>query len=79
MPGLGWLLKRKMFIEELEPIWPTPDKLWDWDMWMRVDGIRKGRLVKMALYLQYSIALALDYLKGLYLSVQGFYGVYGNT
>ena len=43
MPGLGWLLKRKMFIEELEPIWPTPDKLWDWDMWMRVDGIRKGR------------------------------------
>ena len=47
MPGLGWLLKRKMFIEELEPIWPTPDKLWDWDMWMRVDGIRKGRLVKV--------------------------------
>lgn len=43
MPGLGWLLKRKMFIEELEPIWPTPDKLWDWDMWMRVDGIRKER------------------------------------
>ena len=47
MPGLGWLLKRKMFIEELEPIWPTPDKLWDWDMWMRVDGIRKERLVEM--------------------------------
>ena len=47
MPGLGWLLKRKMFIEELEPIWPTPDKLWDWDMWMRVDGIRKGRLVQV--------------------------------
>ena len=47
MPGLGWLLKRKMFIEELEPIWPTPDKLWDWDMWMRVDGIRKGRLVEV--------------------------------
>ena len=49
MPGLGWLLKRKMFIEELEPIWPTPDKLWDWDMWMRVDGIRKGRLVEITL------------------------------
>ena len=47
MPGLGWLLKRKMFIEKLEPIWSTPDKLWDWDMWMRVDGIRKGRLVKV--------------------------------
>lgn len=49
MPGLGWLLKRKMFIEELEPIWPTPDKLWDWDMWMRVDGIRKGRLAKICM------------------------------
>ena len=73
MPGLGWLLKRKMFIEELEPIWPTPDKLWDWDMWMRVDGIRKGRLVKLLLYLQYSVALhGWDYLKGLYLRVQGF-------
>ncbi|XP_065904612.1 protein O-linked-mannose beta-1,2-N-acetylglucosaminyltransferase 1-like [Dysidea avara] len=43
MPGLGWLLKRKMFKEELEPIWPTPDKLWDWDMWMRIDEIRKER------------------------------------
>ncbi|XP_065904729.1 protein O-linked-mannose beta-1,2-N-acetylglucosaminyltransferase 1-like isoform X2 [Dysidea avara] len=43
MPGLGWLLKRKMFKEELEPIWPTPDKLWDWDMWMRMDGVRKER------------------------------------
>ena len=65
MPGLqlGWLLKRKMFIKELEPIWPTPDKLWDWDMWMRVDGIRKGRLVKVHLYPQYSAALAWDYLK----------------
>ena len=43
MPGLGWLLKRKMFKGELEPIWPSPDKLWDWDMWMRIDEIRKER------------------------------------
>ena len=71
MPGLGWLLKRKMFIEELEPIWPTPDKLWDWNMRMRVDGIGKGRLVKLLLYLQYSVALDGIIWKG-YKRVQGF-------
>lgn len=27
MPGLGWMLKRKLFKEELEPIWPTHDKV----------------------------------------------------
>lgn len=27
MPGLGWLLKRKMYKEELEPQWPTPEKV----------------------------------------------------
>lgn len=43
MPGLGWILKRKMYKEELEPNWPGPDKLWDWDMWMRLDVIRKNR------------------------------------
>ena len=37
------LLKRQLFKEELEPKWPSPDKLWDWDMWMRLDVIRKGR------------------------------------
>lgn len=37
------LLKRQLFKEELEPNWPGPDKLWDWDMWMRLDVIRKGR------------------------------------
>ncbi|XP_070563050.1 protein O-linked-mannose beta-1,2-N-acetylglucosaminyltransferase 1-like [Ptychodera flava] len=43
MPGLGWLLKRKLYKEELEQKWPTPEKLWDWDMWMRLPDIRKGR------------------------------------
>ncbi|EDO45785.1 predicted protein [Nematostella vectensis] len=43
MPGLGWVLKRKMYKDELEPKWPTPDKFWDWDMWMRLPEIRKGR------------------------------------
>jgi beta-1,2-N-acetylglucosaminyltransferase len=43
MPGLGWMLKRSLFEQELEPVWPTPDKTWDWDMWMRVADIRKER------------------------------------
>ncbi|XP_013404998.1 protein O-linked-mannose beta-1,2-N-acetylglucosaminyltransferase 1-like [Lingula anatina] len=43
MPGLGWLLKKKLYKEELESKWPTPEKLWDWDMWMRMPGQRKDR------------------------------------
>ena len=43
MPGLGWMLSRKLFVEELEAQWPTPDKSWDWDMWMRLNEIRQGR------------------------------------
>ncbi|RWS14828.1 hypothetical protein B4U79_10427 [Dinothrombium tinctorium] len=43
MPGLGWMLKRSLYKEELETRWPTPEKLWDWDMWMRLPEIRKDR------------------------------------
>ncbi|XP_062594175.1 protein O-linked-mannose beta-1,2-N-acetylglucosaminyltransferase 1-like [Saccostrea cucullata] len=43
MPGLGWLLKKKLFKTELEKQWPSPDKQWDWDMWMRLPNMRKGR------------------------------------
>ncbi|KAK3914406.1 Protein O-linked-mannose beta-1,2-N-acetylglucosaminyltransferase 1 [Frankliniella fusca] len=43
MPGLGWVLKRSLYKEELEPNWPTPEKMWDWDMWMRMPEVRKGR------------------------------------
>lgn len=43
MPGLGWILKRNMYKEELEPKWPTPDKFWDWDMWMRLPENRQER------------------------------------
>ncbi|KAF4532879.1 hypothetical protein B566_EDAN001482 [Ephemera danica] len=43
MPGLGWILKRSLYKEELEPKWPTPEKMWDWDMWMRLPEVRKGR------------------------------------
>lgn len=27
MPGLGWLLKKSLYKEELEPKWPTPEKV----------------------------------------------------
>lgn len=43
MPGLGWLLKKKLFKDELEKQWPSSDKQWDWDMWMRLPTVRKNR------------------------------------
>ncbi|KAL5022574.1 hypothetical protein ScPMuIL_001729 [Solemya velum] len=43
MPGLGWMLSKKLYKDELEPQWPTPEKQWDWDMWMRTNTIRKDR------------------------------------
>lgn len=43
MPGLGWMLRRKLYKEELESRWPTPDKQWDWDMWIRLPEVRRGR------------------------------------
>ncbi|CAH1773117.1 unnamed protein product [Owenia fusiformis] len=43
MPGLGWVLKRSLYKDELEPNWPTAEKLWDWDMWMRLNENRKDR------------------------------------
>ena len=27
MPGLGWILKKSLYKDELEPKWPTPDKV----------------------------------------------------
>ncbi|XP_015775820.1 PREDICTED: protein O-linked-mannose beta-1,2-N-acetylglucosaminyltransferase 1-like [Acropora digitifera] len=43
MPGLGWVLSRKLYKDELEAKWPGPDVFWDWDMWMRYRENRKGR------------------------------------
>uniref|UniRef100_K1Q2P5 Alpha-1,3-mannosyl-glycoprotein 2-beta-N-acetylglucosaminyltransferase n=1 Tax=Magallana gigas TaxID=29159 RepID=K1Q2P5_MAGGI len=43
MPGLGWLLKKKLFKDKLEKQWPSSDKQWDWDMWMRLPTVRKNR------------------------------------
>lgn len=43
MPGLGWVLSRRLFKDELEKKWPRPDQPHDWDMWMRMDFNKKGR------------------------------------
>lgn len=43
MPGLGWMLSRKLYKDELELNWPSWDQPHDWDMWIRTQAIRKGR------------------------------------
>ncbi|EDO45873.1 predicted protein [Nematostella vectensis] len=43
MPGLGWVLSRKIYKGELEAKWPKPDVFWDWDMWTRSPDQLKGR------------------------------------
>jgi len=37
--GLGWAMKRTLFKQELEPMWPVTH----WDHWMRQREINKGR------------------------------------
>jgi hypothetical protein len=37
--GLGWMISRRLFIEEFEPRWPPSH----WDHWMREPAQRKGR------------------------------------
>lgn len=43
MPGLGWMLSRRLYKEELEPNWPSADQPHDWDMWIRTQAVRKDR------------------------------------
>lgn len=43
MPGLGWMLSRRLYKEELEPRWPSAEQPHDWDMWIRTAPIRRGR------------------------------------
>jgi len=43
MPGLGWIMKKSLFKDELEMQWPDHEQQWDWDMWIRHKDIRKGR------------------------------------
>lgn len=43
MPGLGWMLSRRLYKDELEPNWPSPDQPHDWDMWIRTQAVRRNR------------------------------------
>ena len=43
MPGLGWLLKRSLYKDELESKWPNESEPLTWDGWMREPEQRKGR------------------------------------
>jgi len=45
MPGLGWMLKRNIYKEELEKKWPNRFEPLTWDGWMREPAQRKGRYV----------------------------------
>ncbi|KAK3733608.1 hypothetical protein RRG08_056963 [Elysia crispata] len=38
-PGLGWMIERKLYVEELQKSWPETF----WDDWMRHPDQRKGR------------------------------------
>ena len=42
MSGLGWVCSRTLF-EELEPKWPDATKNWDWDQWLRLPTVSRGR------------------------------------
>jgi hypothetical protein len=38
-PGLGWMLSRRLYLEELEQKWPQQH----WDHWLRSPEVHKGR------------------------------------
>jgi hypothetical protein len=41
-PGLGWMIKRQLWVDELSKVWPNAATT-GWDHWMRLDGVSKGR------------------------------------
>ncbi|XP_043191250.1 protein O-linked-mannose beta-1,2-N-acetylglucosaminyltransferase 1-like [Amphibalanus amphitrite] len=43
LPGLGWMLKRSFFLEEVLPRWPPAWSEYDWDVLLRLDQFRRGR------------------------------------
>ena len=43
LPGLGWMLTRSFFMEEVLPRWPSGWKDFDWDMMLRLSQFRRGR------------------------------------
>jgi len=43
LPGLGWMLTRRLWEEELLPHWPDETTAFDWDMLVRQPARRRGR------------------------------------
>ena len=43
MPGLGWMLTRSLYKEELESKWPMKPQKDSWDGWLRAPAQRKNR------------------------------------
>ena len=43
MPGLGWMLKKSLYQEELEHKWPMKPQKDSWDGWLRSPAQRKDR------------------------------------
>lgn len=43
MPGLGWMMSRELYKQELESQWPSFERQHDWDMWIRTNEVRKAR------------------------------------
>ena len=44
MPGLGWMLSRKLYKGELEAKWPNETEPLTWDGWLREGPQLQGRL-----------------------------------
>ncbi|KAK4300459.1 hypothetical protein Pmani_027344 [Petrolisthes manimaculis] len=42
MAGLGWMLSREVYQEVIQK-WPAWDKFADWDMWLRLPELQRGR------------------------------------
>jgi len=43
MPGLGWMLRKNLYQEELESKWPIRPQKDSWDGWLRAPAQRKER------------------------------------
>lgn len=38
-PGLGWMMKKSILIDEMMPAWKPTWTSWDWDMWFRTEDV----------------------------------------
>ncbi|XP_043235710.1 protein O-linked-mannose beta-1,2-N-acetylglucosaminyltransferase 1-like [Amphibalanus amphitrite] len=38
-PGLGWMMKKSILMDEMMPKWKPTWSTWDWDMWFRTEDV----------------------------------------